>query len=83
MATLSYCVCVCVHVCAIALFGKHKNLGGAGFGEHINELFLKKSFIKFEDVVKFRTLQIMYKVKDNIIPENTHKCSTTQKVSIV
>ncbi len=38
------------------------------FNDHTNLLFLKASALKFFDLVKFKTAQIIYKAKNNLLP---------------
>ena len=49
-------------------------LNGAGYLDHTNNLFLKSSILKFPDLVKFKTAQIMYKAWNKSLPVNIQKC---------
>lgn len=41
-----------------------------GYRDHTNPLFIKSHMLKFMDLVKFRTAQIMYKARNNLLPKN-------------
>lgn len=43
---------------------------GAGYRDHTNSLFLQSKLIKFKDLVDFHTAQILFKAKNNLLPEN-------------
>lgn len=43
---------------------------GAGYRDHTNSLFLQSKLIKFKDMVDFHTAQILFKAKNNLLPEN-------------
>jgi len=45
----------------------------AGYYEHTNDLFLTLQTLKFEDIVDLKTIQIMYKAKNKVLPSNIQK----------
>ena len=44
-----------------------------GYQEHTNQFFLQSKTLKFMDIVKFRTAQIMFKARNNVLPGNIQK----------
>lgn len=54
-------------------------INDVGFCEHINMLFLKSHALKFMDLIEFKTAQIMYKARNNLLPGNIKKCSQTER----
>lgn len=48
-------------------------INNIGYLEHTNLLFLKTHTLKFTDLVKFKTAQIMYKARNNLLPRNIQK----------
>ena len=47
-----------------------RTINKAGYRDHTNPLFIKSHMLKFLDLVKFRTAQIMYKARNNLLPKN-------------
>jgi len=45
-------------------------VNNVGYLEHTNALFLKSRTLKFSDLVEFKTAQILYKAKLNLLPGN-------------
>ena len=41
-----------------------------GYRDHTNFLFLQANLLKFTDIVKFQTAQLMYKARKNMLPQN-------------
>lgn len=41
-----------------------------GYRDHTNPLFLHSKVMKFEDLVKYKTLQIMHKARNNLLPKH-------------
>lgn len=41
-----------------------------GFRDHTNALFIKSSLLKLEDLVKLKSLIILYKARNNQLPSN-------------
>jgi hypothetical protein len=44
-----------------------------GFYDHTNELFLRSGTMKFVDLVEFKTAQLMFKIRNKILPGNILK----------
>ena len=44
-----------------------------GYLEHTNPLFLQSRILKFMDLVKFKTLQMVFKSRNNLLPRNLQK----------
>ena len=42
----------------------------AGFYDHTNELFLRSNTMKLFDLVEFKTAQLMFKVRNKLLPVN-------------
>lgn len=49
--------------------------------EHTNSLFLNSQLQKFTDVVKFRTAQILFKARQNLLRDNKEKCLRKDSLS--
>ena len=45
-------------------------INNAGYRDHTHSLFLGSHVLKFTDLVDFKTLQIMYKARYNLLPVN-------------
>lgn len=41
-----------------------------GYRDHTNALFLKSKTLKLDDLIKFKSLQIIYRAKENLLPSN-------------
>lgn len=52
---------------------------GAGYRDHTNSLFLQSKLIKFKDMVDFHTAQILFKAKNNLLPENIQTLFTARE----
>lgn len=48
-------------------------INNTGHLEHTNLLFFKSHILKFIDLVKFKTAQILYKARNNLLPGNMQK----------
>lgn len=48
-------------------------INNVGYLEHTNSLFLKSYILKFIDLVKFKTVQVMFKARNNLLPGNIQK----------
>ena len=44
-------------------------IGNLNYRDHTNELFCKLKFLKFIDLVKFKTLCIMYRAKNGLLSD--------------
>uniref|UniRef100_A0A8C6M161 Reverse transcriptase domain-containing protein n=1 Tax=Nothobranchius furzeri TaxID=105023 RepID=A0A8C6M161_NOTFU len=51
----------------------------AGYLDHTNELFIKTRTMKFQDLVKYKTAQIMYKVRNKLMPDKIQKLFTERE----
>ncbi len=47
-----------------------RTINNTGYRDHTNPLFIKSHMLKFMDLVKFKTAQIMYKARNNLLPKN-------------
>ena len=43
------------------------------FREHTNSLFIKSGLLKLTEIIELQTLQIMFKAKNRVLPENLQK----------
>ncbi len=48
-------------------------VSNVGYNAQTNDLFLKLQTLKFMDIVDFKTTQIIYKAKKNLLPNNIQK----------
>ena len=48
-------------------------INNAGYRDHTNMLFLNSNVLKFVDLIKLNTAQIMYKARNNQLPGNIQK----------
>uniref|UniRef100_A0A669CB82 Reverse transcriptase domain-containing protein n=1 Tax=Oreochromis niloticus TaxID=8128 RepID=A0A669CB82_ORENI len=48
-------------------------INNVGYRDHTNALFVKMKAIKFQDLVEFKTAQIMYKVRNKLLPKEICK----------
>lgn len=48
-------------------------INNAGYRDHTNALFIKMQAIKFQDLVTFKTAQIIYKVRNKMLPKEISK----------
>ncbi len=51
-----------------------RTINNTGYRDHTNPLFIKSHMLKFMDLVKFKTAQIMYKARNNLLPKVYRKC---------
>ena len=47
--------------------------------DHTNILFSKLSTLKLKDIIKYKTVIVMYKAYHNFLPDNVQKLITTRK----
>lgn len=48
-------------------------LHNVGFRDHTDILFQQSKILKFNDLIKFKTLKIIFKAKQNLLPKNLQK----------
>ncbi len=48
----------------------------AGYRDHTNPLFIKSRMLKFIDLVKFKTAPVMYKARNNLLPNTIREMFT-------
>ena len=56
-----------------------RNVAKASYLDHTHPLFVQHNCLKFLDIVKLKTLIIIYKAKNNMLPNNLQKMFTTIK----
>lgn len=44
-----------------------------GFLEHSNKLFIQSKLFKIHDIIKYHTVQILFKAFNNLLPSNIQK----------
>jgi len=60
---------------SITYFDAITKVAKASYLDHTHRLFVQYRCLKFLDVVKLRTLVIIYKAKNNMLPINLQNCS--------
>ena len=48
-------------------------INNVGYLDHTHSPFLQSKLVKLTDIVKFQTILIMYKAKNNLLPQNIQK----------
>jgi len=48
-------------------------VNNVGYLEHTTALFIKSHTLKFRNLVQFKTAQVLYKAKHNLLPGNIQK----------
>ena len=48
-------------------------IANSGYLEHTNQLFIKSHTIKLYDLIELRTVQLMYKARNRLLPEQLQK----------
>lgn len=51
-----------------------------GYRDHTNALFLKSKTLKLDDLIKFKTLLVMYKARHNMLPLNIQQLFSDKQV---
>lgn len=60
-----------------------RTINNAGYREYTNQLFIKSNTLKFMDLVKLKTPQLMYKARNNLLPKIPGECSQKDKEAII
>ncbi len=55
----------------------------ASYLDHTNILFLKSHILKFADLVKFKTVQIMYRARYNLLPYNVQNIFLDKVIRVI
>lgn len=59
-----------------------RTINNAGYRDHAKALFIKSNTPKFMDLVKFKTAQIMFKAKNNLLPVKIHGVYTDREIVV-